>query len=265
MDDHSHGTHVSGTIGAVGNNNLGVVGVNWQVSIMACKFLSAAGYGETADAIRCLEYVQTMKDRGVNIIATSNSWGGGDFSQALEDAIVAQGQRGILFIAAAGNNSNDNDTTLFYPADHDAPNLIAVAATTWLDWLAWFSNYGKQTVHLGAPGDDILSTIPGGGYESKSGTSMATPHVTGLAALLKAQDPSRDWRAIKNLILAGGDNLPGLVNTVTGKRMNAQGSLSCVNSPILARLKPAGNPVTVPIGKSVDVRVLHINCAAAAG
>src|SRR5437867_171166 len=160
MDDHGHGTHVSGTIGAVGNNGVGVVGVNWTVRIMACKFLNASGSGTTSDAIDCLEYVKLMKDRGVNIVATNNSWGGGGFSQALLDAIEAHLQRGILFIAAAGNNSSDNDVTPAYPAGYNLPNILAVAATTRTDALASFSHFGRRTVHLGAPGQESLSGTP---------------------------------------------------------------------------------------------------------
>ena len=138
MDDNNHGTHVAGTIGAVGNNNRGVVGINWNVQIMACKFVNASGSGTTDDAIDCLEYVKTMKDRGFNIIATSNSWGGGEFSQALADAIESQRQSGMLFITAAGNGNFfglglNNDQTPFYPCNHYLPNVICVASTTRTD------------------------------------------------------------------------------------------------------------------------------------
>ncbi len=144
-----------------------------------------------------------MKDRGVNIVATSNSWGGGGFSQALLDAIEAHRQRGILFIAAAGNGGldgigDDNDTAPFHPCSTYLPNVICVAATTRTDARSSFSNFGRRTVHIGAPGSEIFSTIRGNTYSTSSGTSMATPHVTGVAALLKAQDPSRDWTSIKN-------------------------------------------------------------------
>src|SRR5438034_6417713 len=206
-----------------------------------------------------------MKHRGVNIVATNNSWGGGGFSQALYDAIDAHRQRGILFIAAAGNSSLDNDTASFYPANYYLPNIIAVAATTSTDARASFSNFGRRTVHLGAPGDQILSTTPNNSYGTLSGTSMATPHVTGVAALLKAHNGTLDWRAIRNLILAGGDNKSSLSNTVTQKRLNAFGSLNCTNSTILSRLRPIGNVVTTSAGTPVDLAVLHINCAAPNG
>ncbi len=265
MDDNQHGTHVSGTIGAVGNNGIGVAGVNWNVKLMACKFLNAGGSGSTDGAVSCLNYLAMMKDRGVNIVATNNSWGGGGFSQALYDAIDAHRQRGILFIAAAGNSNLDNDTASFYPANYYLPNIIAVAATTSTDARASFSNFGRRTVHLGAPGDQILSTTPNNTYGTLSGTSMATPHVTGVAALLKAQDGTRDWRAIRNLILAGGDNKSSLSNTVTQKRLNAFGSLNCTNSTILSRLRPIGNVVTTSAGTPIDLAVLNINCAAPNG
>ncbi len=265
MDDNNHGTHVSGTIGAVGNNGVGVAGVNWNVRILACKFLGAGGSGSTSGAIACLNYVATMKDLGVKIIATSNSWGGGGFSQALFDAIDAHRQRGILFIAAAGNSNLDNDTSLFYPASYYLPNVISVAATTRTDARASFSNFGSHTVHLGAPGSEILSTTPGNTYSTFSGTSMATPHVTGVAALLKAQDSTRDWKTIKNLILAGGDNISSLTNTITQKRLNAYGALTCLGSTVLSRLRPVGTTITSGAGAPIDLAALHINCANANG
>ncbi len=266
MDDNDHGTHVSGTIGAAGNNSIGVVGVNWTVRLMACKFLDASGSGSTADAISCLEYVKLMKDRGVNIVATNNSWGGSGFDQALFDAIDAHLQRGILFIAAAGNGGADqigdnNDNTALYPCNFYLPNVICVASTTRTDALSSFSNFGRRTVHLGAPGSEILSTTPGNTYSTLSGTSMATPHVTGVAALLKAQDSNRDWKAIKNLILAGGDNNSALSNTITQKRLNANGALSCSNSVVRTRLKPVSSPITGTTGTPIDLAALHINCA----
>ncbi len=265
MDDNDHGTHVAGTIGAVGNNNVGVVGVNWNIQLMACKFLNAAGSGSTSGAISCLEYVKLMKDRGVNIIATSNSWGGGGFSQALLDSIEAHLQRGILFIAAAGNDGTDNDVTPFYPCNYYLPNIICVASTTRTDARSSFSNFGRRTVHIGAPGSEVWSTVRGNAYGQKSGTSMATPHVTGVAALLKAQDSSRDWKAIKNLILAGGNNISALNNTITQKRLNANGALTCSNSTVRSRITPIGTTITGGFGTPIDLAALHINCASPNG
>lgn len=266
FDDHNHGTHVAGTIGAVGNNGVGVVGVNWNVRLMACKFLNSGGSGSIDDAIDCLTYVAMMKDRGVNIVATNNSWGGGGFSQAMQDAIDIHRQKGILFIAAAGNSAADNDSTDFWPANYYLPNVISVASTTRTDALSSFSDFGRQTVHVAAPGSDILSTTPNNTYQSFSGTSMATPHVTGVAALLKAQDSSRDWRAIRNLILSGGSNL-STVNgrTVTGKRLNAEGSLTCSNSVVQSRLRPIGQTSTASSGETITLAMLNINCASPNG
>jgi hypothetical protein len=260
MDDFNHGTHVAGTIGAVGNNNIGVVGVNWNVRLMACKFLDSTGSGAISDAIDCLNYLAMMKDRGVSIVATNNSWGGGGFSQALLDAIQAHLQRGILFIVAAGNESSDNDVVPTYPCNYYLPNIICVAATTRTDALASFSNRGRRTVHLGAPGQEILSTTPANTYSTFNGTSMATPHVTGVAALLKAQNPNLQWSTIKNLILAGGDSDPSLSSTVTGKRLNANGALTCSNSIVTSRLKPVANTIIATIGTQVDLAAVNINC-----
>jgi subtilisin family serine protease len=261
MDDNRHGSHVAGTIGAAGNNEAGVVGVNWSVQVMACKFLDAGGFGSLAGAIACLEYVKDMKERGVNIVATNNSWGGGGFSQALFDAIQRHQEAGILFVAAAGNNSLNNDQTPFYPCVYGLSNIICVAATTRQDERASFSNEGRRTVHLGAPGAEILSTTPAGTYQLLSGTSMATPHVTGIVALLKAADPARDWRAIRNLILAGGDNIASMANTVTQKRLNAFGALTCTNSAVFSRLTPVADTVEGSPETPIGLSVLNIHCA----
>ncbi len=261
MDDNDYGTHVSGIIGAVGNNGVGLVGVNWNVSIMACKFVGSDGDGYISGAIECLDYVKTMKDRGVNIVATSNSWVSIEYSQALFEAIDAHRQQGILCIAAAGNDGQDNDVNPIYPANYYLPNIISVTATDRYDGLAYFSSYGKRTVHLGAPGVDIWSTTRGNTYSEFSGTSMATPLVTGVAALLKAQNPARDWKTIKNLILAGGDTISSLTNTITQKRLNAFGAMTCSNSVILSRLLPVVNTINGVIGVAIDLSALHINCA----
>ena len=278
-DDHGHGTHVSGTIGAVGNNSTGIAGVNWNISILSCKFLNSSGSGYVSDAVECMQYIKAMKDRGVNIVATNNSWGGGDYSQSLYDAI--NNQRDILFIAAAGNSSYDHDKVPVLPAGYYLPNVLAVAAADHTDAKASFSDYGKLSVHVSAPGVDIISLrasgtdmykdgkhyIPDGDsnarYYKASGTSMATPHVTGVAALLSAQQPGRSWVETKNLILSGGDDIPSLGTvTITGKRINAYGSLTCVDRPLFAPLKASAFPD--PGTKGV-LAALSINCGAANG
>jgi hypothetical protein len=225
----------------------------------------ADGSGATSAAIECLEVIKGLKDSGVNIVVSNNSWGGNDFSQALEDAIAANMSDGILFVAAAGNDYVNNDIFPTYPADSAVPNVIAVAATDRLDNLATFSNVGQHTVHLGAPGVEILSTTPNNTYSVLSGTSMATPHVTGVAALLKAQDPTRDWRTIKNLLLAGGDNDSALSGTITSKRLNAYGSMTCGNSTIYSRLQPTVSVTSAALGQPFTISAVNINCAAPAG
>ena len=264
-----HGTHVSGIMGALGNNGLGVSGVNWQLSIIPCKFIDFSG-GTTSGAIQCLDYIASFKQQGVNVIATNNSWGGGFYSQALHDAIQAQMDLGILFVVAAGNgdaygNSSDNDVNSVYPASYDLPNVVAVAATDRRDELAWFSNYGRHSVHLGAPGVSVLSTIPNSSYQELSGTSMATPHVTGGAALLAAYNPSLDWIAIKNLLMAGGDPNPNLSGTVSQKRLNVYGAMTCNDQRVLGREEPRNNLITASINAPILLRILNIDCAAPGG
>lgn len=263
MDDYGHGTHVAGTISAEGNNGTGVAGVSWHTAILPCKFLDTEGYGDTAGAIACLDYVASMKDRGVNIVASNNSWGGGMFSQALSDAIGAQLQRGILFIAAAGNSGANNDILLTYPCSYYHSNVICVAATDHKDIRAGFSNFGRKTVHLQAPGVDILSTTPGNTYSTFSGTSMATPHVTGVAALLFAQQAVQDWRSVKNLIIAGGDTISTAPYWITGNRLNAFGAMTCTDAVVLSSLRPLpgpGNRILRGLGSSIELSALHINC-----
>jgi len=265
FDDNGHGTHVSGIIGAVGNNGTGVAGVNWNVQILPCKFITADGSGDISHALACLSFIKQMKDSGVNIVVSNNSWGGGEVSQSLQDAIAAQMADGILFVAAAGNDFSDNDLFPFFPANIFLPNVISVAASTRTDDIVAFSNVGRHTVHLAAPGNEILSTTPFNTYSIFSGTSMAAPHVAGVAALLKAQDPARDWRAIKNLILTGGDTLPTMAPTITQKRLNAFGAMTCTNSAVQKRLLPIPNTIAASVGSPVVLSFLNINCTQPGG
>lgn len=261
FDDNGHGTHVAGTIGATGNNGLGVTGVNWNVKIMSCKFMNSAGSGSIGDAIECLDYFRRQKAAGVNIVATNNSWGGSAYSRSLYDAINAQ--RDILFMAAAGNNGGNNDTNASYPSNYQLPNIISVAATTSSDSLASFSQYGRRTVSIAAPGSNIFSTKLNSSYGYMSGTSMATPHVTGLAALIKAKYPAAEWRSIKNLILSGGDGVTALAGkTLTGKRINAFASLTCQDNRLFSIIQ---YPVVVQPGALTTLSALSINCGAPAG
>jgi subtilisin family serine protease/Ca2+-binding RTX toxin-like protein len=227
MDDNSHGTHVAGTIAGRGNNSTGVTGVNWSSQIMGLKFLSASGSGTTFNAVRAVEYAAMMKQTyGVNINLTNNSWGGGGYSQALFDAIAASRNAGQLFIAAAGNSGLNTDISPQYPAGYNLDNIISVAATDRNDGIAGFSNYGATTVDLGAPGVTTYSTVPGNAYGNKSGTSMASPHVAGVAALLRSQYPELTAAQVKDLLLATVDPIAALQGkTVTGGRLNAYNAL----------------------------------------
>src|SRR5215813_8956984 len=223
LDDNNHGTHTSGTIGATGNNGSGVVGVNWSASIMGLKFLSASGSGNTADAIECINFAVQAKaifGAQANLRILSNSWGGGGFSQALLDAINRANSNDMLFVCAAGNNNSNNNTTAFFPANYDAPNVVSVAATDNRDAKSSFSNFGATTVDLGAPGTNILSTVRNGGFSVFSGTSMATPHVSGAAALVLSRC-TLTTAQLKSNLLNNVDPVSSLSGrTVTGGRLN---------------------------------------------
>jgi subtilisin family serine protease len=230
MDDHGHGTHTSGTVGAKGDNGVGVVGVNWNVRVAGLKFLNAQGSGSTSNAVLALGYAVA---KGMKV--TNNSWGGGGFSQSLYNAIANARNAGTLFVAAAGNSSSNNNLLPFYPASYDLDNVIAVAATTSTDGLASFSNYGATSVDLGAPGAGITSTVPGTRYESWSGTSMATPHVSGAAALLYAAHPSWTYAQVRDRIFCTARPLSALAGkTATGGILDigaALGSTTCGAPP----------------------------------
>ncbi len=227
MDDNNHGTHVAGTIAGAANNGQGVAGVNWSSSIMGLKFLSAGGWGYISDAVQAVNYTTMMRTSyGVNIRVTNNSWGGGLYSSAMANALQANNDAGILFVAAAGNSGTNNDSSPHYPSNYTQANVISVAATDHNDNLAYFSSYGVSTVDLAAPGVDIYSTLPGERYASFSGTSMATPHVAGVAALAWSVAPDATVAEIKAAILQGTDSLASLSGRVaTGGRLNAFGTL----------------------------------------
>jgi subtilisin family serine protease/regulation of enolase protein 1 (concanavalin A-like superfamily) len=228
-DDHYHGTHCAGTIGGVGNNGQGVAGVCWNVSLVGLKFLDAGGSGTTSGAVEATLYATKIA-----CTLTSNSWGGGGYSQALKDAIDAAGVAGILFVAAAGNSGMDTDASPNYPSTYESANIVAVAATDRYDGMAYFSNWGLTTVDLGAPGVDVYSAAPNGSYQYLSGTSMATPHVAGACALLKSANPSLSGAQIKQAIMATSDPISSLAGkTVTGGRLNVHRALLMVSGPVL--------------------------------
>ena len=227
-----HGTHVAGTIGATGGNGAGVAGVCWNVKMLNAKFLGSQG-GTTANAIKSVDYFTDLKSRhALNLVATNNSWGGGGFSQALADAIERANAANILFVAAAGNSGVNNDASPHYPSSYANANIIAVASITITGALSSFSNYGATTVDIGAPGSGIWSTVPVrskgkvavASYASYSGTSMATPHVTGAAAMYASRNPGVSAAQIKAAILNSVIATPSLAGkTVTGGRLNVSG------------------------------------------
>ena len=261
IDDDSHGTHVAGTIGAEGDNGIGITGVNWNTRIMALKFLDELGGGDVVGQIECLAYAVNMKkNHGINIHITNNSYGGPFFTQIEKDAIQASADANMLFIAAAGNELNNNDINPSYPATYDLDNIISVAATTRTDELASFSNFGATTVDIGAPGADILSTTPGDQYQRFDGTSMATPHVTGAASLLWSNNPSLTALAIKNKLMLLADPIPALAGkTVSGRRLNINTALNCIpGTPVLEILTPR-NQFSQPLG-NVTVSARLADC-----
>ena len=217
-----HGTHVAGTIAASANNGTGVFGVCPTAKIISAKFLGLLG-GTTANAVASVKYITDLKVRkGLRIVATNNSWGGGGYSQALFDAIKAAGDQNILFVAAAGNSTQNIDALPSYPASYNLPNVIAVAAIDSTGTIATFSNYGATAVHIAAPGVNILSTVPtsrgASGLAYYAGTSMATPHVTGAAALFASMNPTATAAQIKEAILCSAAVSPQLVTYVNGGR-----------------------------------------------
>ncbi len=224
MDDNGHGTHCAGIIGAEGDNNEGIAGVNWKVEIMPLKFMSKGGFGTTKDAIEAINYVIDRKQHGVNVRIISASWGSTRKSRALEDVIRKAGEEGILFIAAAGNSTADTDRQPHYPSSYSTTltNVLSVAALDRNDGLASFSNFGAKSVQVAAPGKEIMSTWLNGQYEEHSGTSMATPVVAGVAALVLSVEPNMSVQDLKQRLIDSTDKLDALQGkVVSGGRINA--------------------------------------------
>jgi len=248
QDDHGHGTHVAGTIAAVGNNNIGVTGVNWRGKIAALKFLGANGKGSTSNAIRAVEYANKM-----GFPCTNNSWGGSSYSQGLYDAIAKANNQGSLFLAAAGNFSLNNDNNPHFPASYDLPNIISVCASDDRDRLASFSHYGISSVDICAPGVPILSTWPNNQYLISGGTSMATPYVTGAAMLLQAQYPYLSALQLKALLMNSAEIKSALLgSSITGGRLNAHQALISVAPPKTFKVQNLGNAIVRLNGINVN-------------
>jgi subtilisin family serine protease len=243
LDDNGHGTHVAGIIGAVGNNGFGVAGVDWHVQLMALKFLDANGTGYTSGAVRAIDYAIA---HGASII--NASWAGSGYDQALSDAIGRAQKAGVIVVTAAGNSGQNDDTTPTYPADYHYDNVVTVAASDQNDNRAWFSNYGPNSVDLYAPGVGIWSTTPNNTFTSLSGTSMATPFVTGALALLKSEHPTWDYHQLISRLESTVDKLPQLNNVAWGGRLDLAAALA-PSAP------PSPPPVTPPVSPPLPVPV----------
>jgi subtilisin family serine protease len=241
-----HATHVAGTIGAVGNNNLGVVGVAWHVKIMSLKFLGGSkGTGSTGNAVKAIQYAIDQKNSGVNVRVINSSWGGPGASQALRDKIQEAGDNGIVFVCSAGNDGNDNDgSSPDFPAAFagSLSNVISVAAIDSLDTLADFSNYGHAATTVAAPGQSIWSTFPNNSYGQLSGTSMSSPHVTGVVALLLANEPQLTPSEVKQRIISTAEPTDALVS-----KINASGRVNAFNA-LTNHVVAAARPRIVRVG-----------------
>ena len=288
--EDQHGTHVAGTIGGIGGNGAGVAGVNWNVSIISTKFLGPNG-GYTSDAVKALDYLTNLRGRGVNIVASNNSWGGGGYSSALHAAIIRSANANILFVAAAGNGGSDgigdsNDSVANYPSNYSTlqaatgqpaaayESVIAVAALTSSGGLASYSNYGATTVDIAAPGSSIWSSLPGNTYGSYSGTSMATPHVTGAVALYASAYTGASAAAIRGAILNSARPTASVSGkTATGGRLDVAAALN-VTPPTGIRITGGsvveGNSGTTPLAFTVSLsaaatQTVTVNYATAGG
>jgi len=226
-DLRGHGTHVAGTVGAITNNNIGINGVAPNVKLAALKFLNNGGSGYTSDAVEAINYAVAM-----SIPITNNSWGGGPYSTALFQAIENGANNNHLFVTSAGNSSRNIDTSPQYPAAYESDNIISVASTTKNDDLSYFSNYGLTRVDIGAPGSEIFSTEPGNTYGNKNGTSMASPHVAGVAAYMLGAYPGTPYTTIKQNMLNAADPIPALNGKcVSNGRLNLYNALQEMGAP----------------------------------
>lgn len=278
MPNISHDTRNAGIIGGIGNNSLGITGINWQTSMLVCRINEGASTDLNA-AINCLDYLVDLKSRGVNVVATSNPWVLTSFNQALYDAILRQQQAGILYIAPAGNSNHDNDEdTPFYPTSFDLDNIISVAAFNNRNLRGpfsgfpspiLFSSYGEHSVDISVPGIDLMSTINNGSYSFNSGTSFTTGVVAGSLALLKAYDPSLTWQRLKARLLASG--IPAVdgrlrSKTLSGRYMrladdNGLGALTCSGSNmVIQEPKNTNIRIVLPHENSIELRLSSLSC-----
>lgn len=260
MDINGHGTLVAGVIGAIGNNATGVVGITWDVQLMAVKILDQLGNTSASMAILAIEYATLM---GAKIL--NNSWGGSGPSQALKDSITATDSAGILFVTGAGNAGKDNDLTPVFPANFDVPNVVAVAATDHTDTLG-ASNWGKLSVDLAAPGVQTLNTVPGNSYRTGTGTSLSAPHVSGAAALLWAHLPGLSHRDVKSYLMSTVDPLTGEgAMTFTGGRLNINNALRCDTTALKVIPGPPLEGFTVDRNEATLIKAMVSACSIATG
>jgi len=267
MDEDGHGTQIGSIIAAQTDNNLGIAAINWQLQLLPCRFMDVNGDGFVSDAIECLDYILDLKlNRGVNIVATNNSWGAPIFSQALYNAIAAHNAADILFIASAGNS---NTSARFYPAGYDLPNVISVSAHNQQGSRASFANFGRDWVHLSAPGVNVLSADLDSGISLVSGTSVAAPVVSGVAALLKAAETSLTMKQVRARLLVSGAPAADSVlaeQTKTGRLLLASGSgqsgaFNCANAVLQRRVKPVTSSLFLATNETVDIKLLSLDCA----
>lgn len=263
-----HGTHVAGTIGAAGNNGRGVTGVAWHVKLMSLKFLGGSnGKGSTSDAVKALNYVIDQKSRGTNVRVVNASWGGGGQSQSLRNAIAAAGAAGIVFVCSAGNSTANNDESPEFPSGFSTElnNVISVASITAQDDLSSFSSYGHRSVSVAAPGSSILSTLPNNSYGTISGTSMASPHVAGIAALVLSNEPSLSAAQVKNRIISTAEPISAAASkTVSSGRASAYNALTNTvppaRRPTIANVEIKKKKVTIDgLGFMDGTSIIEVN------
>jgi subtilisin family serine protease len=229
MDGYGHGTHIAGTMGALPENGIGIRGLVPNVKIMALRIFDNEGKGSLSRALEAFAYVEKMRQRGVSVRVINASWGGSGAAPIIEEAITRLGTLGIVVVAAAGNARSDNDMVLHFPASFNAPNLISVASISKGGTLSAFSNFGVQTVDIAAPGEGILSTIPGGKYALFAGSSMAASFVSGAVALLAAREPGLTAGDLATRVVEGGRRLSALDGAVSsGRELSFTGALRVV-------------------------------------